>query len=172
MASATLSMTSAIPSSSSPADFVIRLLNTSGEIGISARTERAQKARHLKDGETIAFKNHFEAIPYVQAAEAEGLTFAGRELLEPIIVMREKLEKIVELQANPFVQMLNDIGNMSIIIDILETAFDKEDLLRKINEAISSIVVHRIENFLRSYADARQDVNKARAILGMAPFRF
>jgi hypothetical protein len=78
----------------------------------------------------------------------------------------------MKLQANPFIQMLEDIGNMSLIIDILETASDKEDFLRKINEASSSKVAHRIENFLRSYADARHDVNTARAILGMAPFRF
>lgn len=172
MASATLSMTPAITSSSSSADFVISLLNASGEIEISAQTERAQKARRLKEGETIAFKDHFEVIPYVQAAEAEGLTFARNELFEQIRVMLEELKQNVELQAIPFIQMLDDVGNTSIIIDILQTASDKEDFLRKINEASSSKLAHRIENFLRSYEDARQDVNKARAIFGMAPFRF
>jgi hypothetical protein len=61
MASAAVSGTAAMSSSSD--DFVISLLNTSGEIGISAQTERAQKTRRLKEGETIAFNNCFEAIP-------------------------------------------------------------------------------------------------------------
>jgi hypothetical protein len=64
-------------------DFAIRALNTSGEIGISAQTERAQKARNLKEGHTITFKSRGEAIPYVEAAEAEGFTFSGKQLLRP-----------------------------------------------------------------------------------------
>jgi hypothetical protein len=160
-------------SSSSPDDFVIRLLNTSGEIGISAQTQRAQEARRLKEGETIAFKSHREAIPYVQAAEAEGLTFAGKELFGPII---EGLDKVIKLQAIPFIGMLDDLGSnnerMSVTINILKTASDKEDFLRKINEASSSKIAHIIENLLRAYEDARQDLNKARAILGKEPFQF
>jgi hypothetical protein len=180
MASAAFSGTAAMSSSSSPDDFVISLLNASGEIGISAQTERAQKARRLPDGETVAFNNRFEAIPYVQAAEAEGLTFSRKELLGPIIeqdsVGLEELDKAIKLQSIPFIQMLEDIGNnnemMSVTIDILETASDKEDFLRKINEASSSKIAHRIENFLRAYEDARQDLNKARAVLGKEPFQF
>ena len=62
-------------------DFEIRLLN-SGEVGISALTERAQRARCLKPGHTLMFKSPADAVAYVDVAEAEGFTFAGRELLQ------------------------------------------------------------------------------------------
>jgi hypothetical protein len=63
------------------ADFEIRAMNASGEIGISALTERSQKARGLAAGITVVFKSRSEAVPYVEAAEAEGFTFSGKEIL-------------------------------------------------------------------------------------------
>lgn len=63
-------------------DFVMKPLN-SGEIGISALTERAQKARNLTAGHMITFRSRDDAMPYVQAAETEGFTFAGKEHLKP-----------------------------------------------------------------------------------------
>jgi hypothetical protein len=72
--------------------------------------------------------------------------------------------------------MFGDIGNnidtMSVTINILEAASDREDFLRRINDDRSSAFAHKIEDFLRSYTDAREDVNKARAILGKKPFKF
>jgi hypothetical protein len=61
-------------------DFVIKPGN-GGEIGISALTERAQKARNLVPGHTVMFKGAGDAIPYVKEAEAQGFTFAGNENL-------------------------------------------------------------------------------------------
>jgi hypothetical protein len=49
------------------------------EVGIKALTERAQRARRLAPGHTIACPE--DARDYVDVAEAEGLTFVGRELL-------------------------------------------------------------------------------------------
>ncbi len=63
------------------ADFEIRELGGS-EIGIKALTERAQQSRRLAQGVTIAFKSPGDALEYVEAAEAEGYSFAGRDLLE------------------------------------------------------------------------------------------
>jgi len=62
------------------ADFEIRMLNDS-EVGISALTERAQKDRRITAGETLAFKSPGDARPYVKAAEKEGFTFKGKELI-------------------------------------------------------------------------------------------
>ena len=50
------------------ADFEIRMLNDS-EVGISALTERAQKDRRIAAGVTV------------KAAEKEGFTFKGKELI-------------------------------------------------------------------------------------------
>ena len=62
------------------ADFEIRMLNDT-EVGISALTERAQKERRNPPGHTLAFKSPSDARPYVTAAEREGFTFKGKELL-------------------------------------------------------------------------------------------
>jgi hypothetical protein len=65
-------------------DFEIRLLN-SGEVGISALTERAQaKARCLKPGHRLVFRSPADpdAVAYVDVLEAEGFTVKGRELLQ------------------------------------------------------------------------------------------
>ncbi len=62
------------------ADFEIKRLNGNG-VGISPLTERAQKERHLAAGTTLTFKAPSEALEYVEVAEQEGFTFAGKELL-------------------------------------------------------------------------------------------
>jgi hypothetical protein len=59
----------------------VRSALAGGEIGVSALTERAEKVRHLKRGHTLVFKSHAEPIPYVEAAEAVSLTFAGKEVI-------------------------------------------------------------------------------------------
>lgn len=61
-------------------DFEIKALS-GGEVGVSALTEHAQRSRRLKAGHTQVFKTRHEAAPYVAVAEAEGFTFAGKELL-------------------------------------------------------------------------------------------
>ncbi|MGA2936388.1 MAG: hypothetical protein ABSF52_04730 [Syntrophobacteraceae bacterium] len=63
-------------------DFEIRLLN-SGEVGISALTERAQAFSRLEPERTLMFKSLGDTslVDYVDVAEAKGFTFAGRELL-------------------------------------------------------------------------------------------
>lgn len=61
-------------------DFEIRRLQ-GADIGIEALTERAQKARGMAPGDTRIFVRWHEAVPFVEAAEAEGFTFAGRALM-------------------------------------------------------------------------------------------
>jgi hypothetical protein len=62
-------------------DFEIRRL-VGADIGIEALTERAQKAYGMVPGDTKVFVKWHEAVPFVEAAEAEGFTFAGRALLQ------------------------------------------------------------------------------------------
>lgn len=64
------------------ADFELRALD-GGEMGVCALTVRAQEARRLPAGHVLAFKSGIETAEYVGAAEAEGLTFSGKELLPP-----------------------------------------------------------------------------------------
>ena len=61
-------------------DFEIRRLQ-GADIGIEALSDRAQKARGMAPGDTKIFVRSHEAVPFVEAAEAEGFTFAGRGLL-------------------------------------------------------------------------------------------
>jgi len=63
-------------------DFEIRRLR-GGEFGIEALTQRAQAARSMAPGDTKVFVRWHEALPFVEAAEAEGFTFAGRGMLRP-----------------------------------------------------------------------------------------
>jgi hypothetical protein len=64
------------------ADFKIRMLNSySTAVGISALTERAQKDRRIEAGYTLAFKSPGDTRPYVEAAEKDGFTFTGKELI-------------------------------------------------------------------------------------------
>jgi hypothetical protein len=63
-------------------DFEIRRLR-GADIGIEPLTQRAQKARDMVPGDTKIFVRWHEAMPFVEAAEAEGFTFAGRALLRP-----------------------------------------------------------------------------------------
>jgi hypothetical protein len=58
-----------------------RITAPHGEVIITSISERAQKARGIKIGHSIVFKSAEDARPYVQVAEAEGLTFEGKELL-------------------------------------------------------------------------------------------
>ena len=60
-------------------DFVIGYRNDGGEAYITAQTERARG--RLNKGQTLVFRSWGDAIPYIDAAEAEGLTFFGKELL-------------------------------------------------------------------------------------------
>jgi len=62
-------------------DFEIKAL-TGGEFGISALTERAQKAYRLKADHCLVFKTRSELVPYVQSAESRGFRFKGKEILE------------------------------------------------------------------------------------------
>jgi hypothetical protein len=63
-------------------DYVISATG-SGEYGVTARTERAQdrKPAGLKIGYTLCFRSRDEVREYVEVAETEGLTFAGKGLL-------------------------------------------------------------------------------------------
>ena len=61
-------------------DFEVRKLNDA-EVGISALTEHAQKGRRIKAKSTLVFKAISEAREYVMAAEKEGFTFGGKELI-------------------------------------------------------------------------------------------
>jgi hypothetical protein len=62
------------------ADFLVRQLS-GNEVGITVQSERAQIARGLGLGMTLGFKSIGEARPYIKAAEAEGLTFDGKEIV-------------------------------------------------------------------------------------------
>lgn len=52
-------------------DFEIRRVR-SGEFGIEALSQRAQAARGMGPGDTKVFVRWHEAVPFVEAAEAEG----------------------------------------------------------------------------------------------------
>ena len=68
------------------ADFEILVLENGSEIGITPLTERAEKWSGLAAGSTLVFKSRGDAraIEYVETAESEGLTFAGREHLDEV----------------------------------------------------------------------------------------
>jgi hypothetical protein len=63
-------------------DYVIKRVG-GGDWGITAQTERAQNRNPggFKIGHTLGFKGRDDIPDYVAVAEAEGLTFAGKELL-------------------------------------------------------------------------------------------
>ena len=64
-------------------DYQIKL-DGRGSLGVSAQTERAQ---HRGAGPpatsdlTLVFKARADALEFVRAGEAQGFTFAGKELL-------------------------------------------------------------------------------------------
>jgi hypothetical protein len=60
-------------------DFDIRMMNDYGEVGISAMTERAQ--HRIPQGQTLVFKSPGDTRPYVIAAEVDGLTFSGKDII-------------------------------------------------------------------------------------------
>ena len=62
-------------------DYEIKMLN-GGEVGISAQSDRARERSRLTAGILIALKSRVEALEYVEAAETEGFTFAGKETLK------------------------------------------------------------------------------------------
>jgi hypothetical protein len=61
------------------ADF--QITTNDGEVLITTLSERAAQARGRPQGHGIAFKGFGEAREYVHAAEAEGSTFEGKELI-------------------------------------------------------------------------------------------
>jgi hypothetical protein len=63
-------------------DYVMKQAG-SGEYGVTAQTERAEgrKPGGLKMGHTLVFRSRDEVREYVEVAEAEGFTFAGKGLL-------------------------------------------------------------------------------------------
>ena len=63
-------------------DYVISRTG-SGEYGVTAQTERAEdrKPGGFKIGHTLCFRSRDEVREYVEVAETEGLTFAGKVLL-------------------------------------------------------------------------------------------
>jgi hypothetical protein len=60
-------------------DFDIRMMNDYGEVGVSAKTERAQ--HRIRQGQTLVFKSAADTRPYVNAAEAVGLIFSGKDII-------------------------------------------------------------------------------------------
>ena len=55
-----------------------------GSFGVSAQTERAQNRAEgppATSNLTLWFRARAEAVQFVKAGEAEGFTFAGKELL-------------------------------------------------------------------------------------------
>jgi hypothetical protein len=63
-------------------DYVISQTG-SGEYGVTAQTKRAEdrKPGGFNIGYTLGFRSRNEVREYVEVAETEGLTFAGKELL-------------------------------------------------------------------------------------------
>jgi hypothetical protein len=61
------------------ADF--RISRNDGEVLITIMSEHAAYARGIQRGHSIAFKSPGDARPYVKAAEADGFTFEGKELI-------------------------------------------------------------------------------------------
>jgi len=61
------------------ADFQITK-NADGAV-LTVLSERAAQARSVQRGQSIAFKGFRDAREYVRVAEADGLTFEGKELI-------------------------------------------------------------------------------------------
>ncbi len=65
------------------ADYQIKS-NGQGSFGVSAISERAQKRAAgppLTSDLTLVFRGRTDALEFVTAGEAQGFTFAGKELL-------------------------------------------------------------------------------------------
>jgi hypothetical protein len=85
-----------------------------------------------------------------------------------------KLRQYIILHGNNFIRLLANLSDLSFseLAEILESASDKEDFFRKLNENISSSFAHQVEDLLRGYRDAQREVNELRTVLGKEPFQF
>jgi hypothetical protein len=88
---------------------------------------------------------------------------------------RLMFENYIVLHGNNFLKLLSDLRGETSHEEArewIESATDKEDFVRKLNDNVSSRFAHRIEDMLRAYKDAQQEINDARVILGKEPFKF
>jgi hypothetical protein len=88
---------------------------------------------------------------------------------------RLMFENYFVLHGNNFLKLLTDLRGETSHEEArewIESATDKEDFIRKLNDNVSSRFAHRIEDMLRAYKDAQREINDARVILGKEPFKF